>query len=669
MTKTHASAFDTFRSLERRAARAGRRTGGCALDRERAARGVSVDDDAGRRAGLPRHGHRRAWTARRSMPLHAAGADGFVVAATGAGNTVAGAARGGGGGRWPTGCPWSSTTRCPAGAAGDRLRVPRWGGDVGAGRRARSAGHLGGPKARVALAAGAGCGPRSRRARGAARRSDADPRWTAAGRTLMPLDALVTGAGSRRSPATRGFGWVEAVGITDGRVAFAGSAVELETRADPHTRRIELEPDEVAIPGLTDAHLHLAEAASPLDRIDLTAAATLDGWAGADRRRATRSPMPDAWLEGARLGQRPLGRLADRRRPRAGRAGRAVALWAHDHHALWVSRAALAAPASTPGPPIRPAGSSGATPTARRRASSTRPRRRSSSTRPAAPTAELVERVDRAARPGPRPAGRRRASTIRARCRCRSGLGCGDRRPTARSTSGATCRSGSTPRSGPSSSSAAIAAGLRSGDPLGAARRPGPVRLAEALRRRDPRRRGPRRCSSRSSRRTAGRSRRHRARHLAHAARSSSPTSRGEAADGRDRDPDPRDRRRGACRAALDALEPTVGPDARSCPPRARPAAPSRRPARGSRGPGSRRRSSRSTSARTPRSRGRLWGERAETRGYPMRVAPRAGRGARVRDRRAGRADRPVAGHRRWRSPGATGRGRPDSAPFGPDER
>ena len=50
----------------------------------------------------------------------------------------------------------------------------------------------------------------------------------------MPLDLLVTGGRIATLAGDQGFGWVEAVGITDGRIAFAGSAVNLETRADPH---------------------------------------------------------------------------------------------------------------------------------------------------------------------------------------------------------------------------------------------------------------------------------------------------------------------------------------------------------------------------------------------------------------------------------------------------
>src|SRR5580765_4847433 len=91
----------------------------------------------------------------------------------------------------------------------------------------------------------------------------------------MPLEALVTGRIATLA-GDSGFGWVEAVGISRGRVAFAGSAVELETRADPFTVRFEMDPDEVAIPGLTDAHLHLADGGIALEQVDLETSRTLD---------------------------------------------------------------------------------------------------------------------------------------------------------------------------------------------------------------------------------------------------------------------------------------------------------------------------------------------------------------------------------------------------------
>ena len=156
----------------------------------------------------------------------------------------------------------------------------------------------------------------------------------------MPLDLLVTGGRVATLAGERGFGWVEAVGMKDGRVAFAGSAVELESRADPFTRRIELDPDEVAIPGLTDAHLHLAEGGLATDHVDLSASPSIEDGLGRIAEAHARL-APDAWLEGHgwnadRWGHWPTADDLDRVAP-----GRPAALWAHDHHALWVSSAAL----------------------------------------------------------------------------------------------------------------------------------------------------------------------------------------------------------------------------------------------------------------------------------------------------------------------------------------
>jgi predicted amidohydrolase YtcJ len=157
----------------------------------------------------------------------------------------------------------------------------------------------------------------------------------------MPLDMLITGRIATLAGDV-GFGWVEAIGIRDGRVAFAGTEVELETRADPFTERIRLEPDAVAIPGLTDAHLHLAQAALATRQIDLIDAPTLA--VGLERVRAAHVELrdPEAWLEGRgwdsdRWGGWPTADDLERVAP-----GRRVAIWAHDHHALWASHAAIA---------------------------------------------------------------------------------------------------------------------------------------------------------------------------------------------------------------------------------------------------------------------------------------------------------------------------------------
>ena len=153
VTKTHTSAFDTFRSLntgslgriEADEVRLTRQRGprrhvaaGAAAERVRlvvatiAADGAEID------------------------ALRSAGADGFVVAATGSGNTspllLAAAER-----AMADGLPVVLTTRSPAGEATAAYAFPG-GGATWVRAGAMLSGHLGGPKARVALALGLGAG-------------------------------------------------------------------------------------------------------------------------------------------------------------------------------------------------------------------------------------------------------------------------------------------------------------------------------------------------------------------------------------------------------------------------------------------------------------------------------------------------------------------------------
>ena len=101
-----------------------------------------------------------------------------------------------------------------------------------------------------------------------------------------------------------------------------------------------------------------------------------------------------------------------------------------------------------------------------------------------------------------------------------------------------------------------------------------------------------------------------------------------------------------AVRAALDALAPTVG--ATPLVPRVEHAqlVARRRTSRGSPRSGSPRRCSPSTCARTWPRRAGCGATARTTRAYPARARSRDRRAHRVRDRRPGRADRPVAGHR-----------------------
>ncbi len=140
-----------------------------------------------------------------------------------------------------------------------------------------------------------------------------------------------------------GAGWVEAIAVAGGRVVAGGRRTEVVRLAGPGTRRLDLAPDEVALPGLTDAHLHLVEAALARARVDLEGSSDMEELLGRIRSGTSVADGPPTWIEGGgwdvdALGRWPTADDLDRAAP-----GRLVALWAHDHHALLASRASLEA--------------------------------------------------------------------------------------------------------------------------------------------------------------------------------------------------------------------------------------------------------------------------------------------------------------------------------------
>jgi hypothetical protein len=168
----------------------------------------------------------------------------------------------------------------------------------------------------------------------------------------MALELLVVGRVATLA-GERGYGWVDALGISGGRVVAAGTRSDVEGLAGPATRRLVLPPDEIGIPALTDAHIHLVEAARTVNQVDLSAAATLEAGleiVGAAHRRMA----PGAWLEGTgwdvvRWGGWPTAADLDRVAP-----GRAAFLWSHELHQVWASSTAMAVAgidAATPDPP------------------------------------------------------------------------------------------------------------------------------------------------------------------------------------------------------------------------------------------------------------------------------------------------------------------------------
>lgn len=162
---------------------------------------------------------------------------------------------------------------------------------------------------------------------------------------LLVVGRIATLAGDH------GPGWVESIAVRGGRVVAAGREADLSGLAGPGSRRLRLAPDEVAIPALTDAHLHLAETAMARSRVDLAGVSGIEELvarvaAAADGRTepggAVVSGDAEPWILGAgwdpdRLGRWPTADDLERAAP-----GRRVALWAHDHHALLASARALA---------------------------------------------------------------------------------------------------------------------------------------------------------------------------------------------------------------------------------------------------------------------------------------------------------------------------------------
>jgi hypothetical protein len=165
-----------------------------------------------------------------------------------------------------------------------------------------------------------------------------------------PVDRIVVGRIATLA-GPKGMGWVEAIAISGGRVVAAGDRAAIDALGGPRTRLTELAPNEAAIPGLSDAHLHLADAALAAEKVDLASVATYGD--ALERIAETHRSLADgdAWVEGLgwdheRWGGWPTAADLQRVAP-----GRRAAFWAHDHHSYWVSEAALLAAGIDDGTP------------------------------------------------------------------------------------------------------------------------------------------------------------------------------------------------------------------------------------------------------------------------------------------------------------------------------
>jgi predicted amidohydrolase YtcJ len=140
-----------------------------------------------------------------------------------------------------------------------------------------------------------------------------------------------------------GFGWGEGIAIAEGRVLAVGSDAELSVLVGPKTETWRLPPDQVVMPGITDAHLHLMSlviAERHVDLVGMDLAAVLD----AVRQRHEQMDAAgnrDGWLLGHGWAAHELGGWPDADALERVAPGRPVALTAHDLHSRWVSHEAM----------------------------------------------------------------------------------------------------------------------------------------------------------------------------------------------------------------------------------------------------------------------------------------------------------------------------------------
>jgi predicted amidohydrolase YtcJ len=130
---------------------------------------------------------------------------------------------------------------------------------------------------------------------------------------------------------------VEAIGIGGGRVVAAGRRDEVADVAGPGARFVDAEG--VVVPGLHDAHLHLAGLARHRVEVALDGAPDFAEIVERVATAARRAP-PDAWVLGRGWTERTMDRSSLEQLD-AACDGRRAWLSSHDGHSAWVSSSAL----------------------------------------------------------------------------------------------------------------------------------------------------------------------------------------------------------------------------------------------------------------------------------------------------------------------------------------
>jgi len=137
--------------------------------------------------------------------------------------------------------------------------------------------------------------------------------------------------------------WADALVLSEGRIVALASKAEIPKLIAGGGSVREL-PGVVAVPGLVDAHGHLAGYALARRRVDLAGTTSVEQALDRVEKFAAAHP-DDRWVQGRGWDQ---NEWPDHAWPDADRLeqivpGRPCALWRVDGHALWVNRTALAA--------------------------------------------------------------------------------------------------------------------------------------------------------------------------------------------------------------------------------------------------------------------------------------------------------------------------------------
>jgi len=140
--------------------------------------------------------------------------------------------------------------------------------------------------------------------------------------TLAWPEPSTDGRPSPEAPYDSTTGWhpdASAIAIRDGRIIFVGTDSAALTLKGPTTKVIDL-AGQVLLPGIVDAHTHIAELGESLDRVNLTGVATEEEAVALIAARAATTPKGEwilgyGWDEGAWANRYPDKRLLSEKVP------------------------------------------------------------------------------------------------------------------------------------------------------------------------------------------------------------------------------------------------------------------------------------------------------------------------------------------------------------------